>query len=898
MGIVACLNLSVLLVFSVPFDGQQSQRQFKPLNLINQAFAQSAPSKNERDIEKKNVLFINSYHSGYLWSDNVDRGIQSVLGDKNIEIFTEYLDSKRYTGQDYFNQKKNIIRYKYSTTKIDAIIVSDHHAFNLMLEMRKTFHTDVPLVFCGIDRIDPDSIANYAPIYGLEERDGGIQSTLNLILSIHHDIYKIFFVADQTYSAKVMLKYVKEREPFYKKAVKFDYLINLSKAELKTALKSLPPKSVVMWLHFIKDRDGELFSVTESQSFIANNASVPVYTCWGFSADTGIVGGSIIYGFTQGQKAAQIVVKLFNKEDIKSVPIYQQAPLTNMFDYKVMKRFNIGLKDVPQGSVIYNKPFSVYEEYRWQIISIVILVIVQALLLGFLFINRAKRKQAEEDVHKSYDYLKHLTDSIPDAVFSVKMPERTIEWANDSYQVLGYEPEDCVGESTEKFYRDPGDYQAFGALLADAIQERKEILSAEALLRRKNREFFPAEIRSTVYRKDGEVVSVTSLVRDITERKKVEEAIKDSEEKFRNLMEQSPFSIQIIKPDGRVDQFNKAFMDLWGISEETLPEVLEKYNVFEDEEAKKLGVMPLIEKACRGETVILPEIEYDAHRTMENLEIVSTGSKKVWIKVRLYPIKNSNGEVVNVVFIEEDITDRKQAEREILRYHERLKALASQLTVTEEKERRRIAVDLHDHVGQSLALARMQIDSAKKSAADDRLAARLDEISENLRKAIHDTRHLIFDLSPPAMHQIGLGAAVSEWLEEQIEKRYGIKTEFFDNIEQRYRKTLDDNVRAILFRNVRELLINMVKHAQANQVSVSMEITDGALKTVIQDNGIGFDQSSEIQNVKSEEGFGLFSIKERMADLGGALKIESQPGKGCKAVLTVPLSIDDDKEIL
>jgi signal transduction histidine kinase len=264
----------------------------------------------------------------------------------------------------------------------------------------------------------------------------------------------------------------------------------------------------------------------------------------------------------------------------------------------------------------------------------------------------------------------------------------------------------------------------------------------------------------------------------------------------------------------------------------------------------------------------------------------------------LYPIKNSNGEVVNVVFIEEDITDRKQAEREILRYHERLKALASQLTVTEEKERRRIAVDLHDHVGQSLALARMQIDSAKKSAADDRLAARLDEISENLRKAIHDTRHLIFDLSPPAMHQIGLGAAVSEWLEEQIEKRYGIKTEFFDNIEQRYRKTLDDNVRAILFRNVRELLINMVKHAQANQVSVSMEITDGALKTVIQDNGIGFDQSSEIQNVKSEEGFGLFSIKERMADLGGALKIESQPGKGCKAVLTVPLSIDDDKEIL
>ena len=849
-----------------------------------------AVSPDEKD--KKQVLVVHSYHIGYTWTGEVMNGIRDVLNKQSdLEVFIEYLDAKRYFGKAYFENMKQVYRDKYKNRGIDVIIISDDEAFDLVLGIRAECFPNVPITVCGLNQ-DLKIISNINSAYAVIGGHDGIRSTIDLILSIQPDIETVFFVSDDSKTGKSKLQTVRQLQPAIKEKVGFKYLSGMRMDELQAALRKLPKKSAVFNLVFIRDSSGKVFSIKDSSKMIGNSARVPVYQSWGFQADSNVMGGHINTGFVHGKRTAQIALKLLNNEEKIKIPSIQKADLLYMFDYKVMKRFNIGLKDVPQGSVIYNKPFSVYEEYRWQIISIVILVIVQAVLVGFLFINRLKRKQAEEEVHKSYDYLKHLTDSIADAVFSIKMPERTIEWANDSYQVLGYEPEECVGESTEKFYRDRGDYQVFGALLADAIQVRKEVLSNEALLHRKNGEVFPAEIRSTVYRKDGEVVSVTSLVRDITERKKVEEALKDSEEKFRNLMEQSPLSIQIIKPDGRVDQFNKAFMDLWGISEETLPEVLEKYNVFEDEEAKKLEVMPLIEKACRGETVILPEIEYDAPRTMENLEIVSTGSKKVWIKVRLYPIKNSIGEVVNVVFIEEDITDRKQAEREILRYHERLKALASQLTITEEKERHRIAADLHDQIGQSLALACMQIASAKKSATDAGLTAKLDDISENLREAVHDTRHLMFDLSPPAMHQLGLGAAVSEWLEKQIKKRYGIKTEYFDNIDESHRKVLDEDVRALLFRNVRELLVNVVKHAQANQVIVSMEVTDGVLKIVVEDDGIGLNLRELSQTGGVKGGFGLFSIEERMADLGGALEIESQPGKGCKAILTMPLELD------
>ena len=215
--------------------------------------------------------------------------------------------------------------------------------------------------------------------------------------------------------------------------------------------------------------------------------------------------------------------------------------------------------------------------------------------------------------------------------------------------------------------------------------------------------------------------------------------------------------------------------------------------------------------------------------------------------------------------------------------------MASQLTIAEEGERRRIAAELHDHVSQSLAFARIQVAAARKSTSVGKRNAILDDISETLLHTIQDTKNLTFELSAPSMNEIGLGAAISEWLEEYIGRRYGLKTEFIDEIEDSLRKTLDDNVRAILFRNIRELLTNVIKHAHANQVRVSMAHADAFLKIVVQDDGIGFGYSSEFQRVKSEGGFGLFSIQERMADVGGTLEIVSKPGKGCKAILTVPL---------
>ena len=139
------------------------------------------------------------------------------------------------------------------------------------------------------------------------------------------------------------------------------------------------------------------------------------------------------------------------------------------------------------------------------------------------------------------------------------------------------------------------------------------------------------------------------------------------------------------------------------------------------------------------------------------------------------------------------------------------------------------------------------------------------------------------------MNERGLGAAISGWLEEQVGKKHGLETNFDDDGKE---KPLNEDMRSILFRNVRELLNNVVKHAQAKKVKVTLERLGNRVKVVVKDDGIGLDTSDEYSNRKSESGFGLFSIEERMADLGGSFQILSKPGEGCEAMLTAPLNTE------
>ena len=242
-----------------------------------------------------------------------------------------------------------------------------------------------------------------------------------------------------------------------------------------------------------------------------------------------------------------------------------------------------------------------------------------------------------------------------------------------------------------------------------------------------------------------------------------------------------------------------------------------------------------------------------------------------------------------------EIAERKQAVEEVKQYQQRLKALASQLTLSEEEERRHIAADLHDLIGHSLALARIQLATLSRASSKTEIAVLVADVSNILLKAIQDTKNLMFELSSPSLNEIGLGAAISEYLDDYLDRRYGLETKLIDEIDGRLRKKLDENVRAILFRNARELLTNVVKHAKAKKVSVQLRSEGKRVTVMVEDDGVGFDPHAAFQSKEAKGGFGLFNIHERMADLGGTFEIFSEPGKGCRAMISVPFESSGEK---
>jgi two-component system sensor histidine kinase EvgS len=359
-----------------------------------------------------------------------------------------------------------------------------------------------------------------------------------------------------------------------------------------------------------------------------------------------------------------------------------------------------------------------------------------------------QRRNTEKALRASRDYLDNLTNSMADIVVSVKMPERTIEWVNDAIRTLGYEPQEIIGQTTEFIYAHQDDFIALGQEMDAAMGADREDIVTELMFQKKNGETFPAEITISFFEDKGELVSVTGIIRDISE--------------------------------------------------------------------------------------------------------------------------------------------RKERERQIDAHQQRLKALASKLTMSEERERRRMATELHDHVGQSLAIARLQLASAKRSSSDTSSTLLLEEVSHTLLEAAQETRQLIFDLSTPAIKELGLQAALRDWLNERMPK-HGIVAALMDHTDSAEALPLTDDEAALIFRHARELLTNVIKHAKANRVKVEVAVADNEIHIAVQDNGVGFEAAGAPGNGKDKGHFGLFSIKESMADLGGSLEIDAASGKGCRAVLRLPV---------
>jgi PAS domain S-box-containing protein len=223
-----------------------------------------------------------------------------------------------------------------------------------------------------------------------------------------------------------------------------------------------------------------------------------------------------------------------------------------------------------------------------------------------------------------------------------------------------------------------------------------------------------------------------------------------------------------------------------------------------------------------------------------------------------------------------DITERKRAE-------EQLRTLTTELTLTEERERHRMATYLHDVIGQTLALCRIKIRGLERSAPPEELTAPLNEVRELVDLSIRNTRSLTFELCPPILYELSFEAAVG-WLAEEFHQQHGILFEVTDDGQP---KPLNEEMRTILFQALREIFVNVIKHAGARRADVSIARDADHIRVVVHDDGAGFEMEKLAR--PGTGGFGLFNIRERLKYLGGVMEITSSPGAGTRVAVSAPL---------
>ncbi len=352
--------------------------------------------------------------------------------------------------------------------------------------------------------------------------------------------------------------------------------------------------------------------------------------------------------------------------------------------------------------------------------------------------------------------------------------------------------------------------------------------------------------------------------------KALTEELRSSEMRFRSLAELLPETVFEADTEGRITFMNKSGMAQFGLTEDILRDGFYLSQGVPPEE--KGRVERVLRYVVSGETV--SGVEFTGKRRSGDTFPILAFSTPI----------HRDGAIVGARAIVVDISQQKESEKELLHYQETLREMDSQLQVTEERERCKLAADLHDSIAQLLVAANMRLSLMARKSNDPALLNHLACATEILTDAIQQTRSLVFQLSPPSLYSQGLQAAIQD-LSCHMQPLHGLKVEFSPSA---LPLKLDERTNIHVFRAIRELLVNVAKHAKVKECSVSVTHQDHRICVTVEDKGCGFPVPLESHG-RTGGGFGLFGIRERIRTIGGTLEIETTRGKGTEATISVPV---------
>lgn len=551
--------------------------------LLLACLAQAAtPHADSRPSARKQILLLNSYHQNFSWSESIFRGLTDVLrpNETGIILHVENMDTKRVEFNEHsVQQLRDVFGHKYGGMTLDLIMVTDNNAFDFMRRHHQALFPGVPVVFCGINFFTPDMIADQPLFTGVAETLD-IRGTLWWALNHHPGTASVHLISDSTPSGRAVAKAVQTDLGTFAPDVTLHTLDAADLDELLDRVAGLPKDSLILYGIYFRTPAGRFHDTAEVLRAVSARASVPIYGLYDFDLGHGIVGGMLISGYAQGQSMAQMALHVLSGRHPQDIPVIREAAPRPMFDYEQLKKYRIGMDELPDNSEIINRPASFYSEHMDLFWFGAIFTVVQMIIIFALIANTSRRKRAETELRRTHqsleervrertgevketlEALRTVFDASHDAIFIHDVTGRILEANARMLKMYGLSADEIhdVSIARDISSRDNAVYR-LSSYWRSVLNGEPQNFEWKARRPHDGAEF-DVEVYLNRIVFHGQQAILTN-VRDITVRKESENRIRQTLSKFEAILENSLMGIAMSK-GRRLVTINRRGAEIFG----------------------------------------------------------------------------------------------------------------------------------------------------------------------------------------------------------------------------------------------------------------------------------------------------------------------------------------------
>jgi two-component system cell cycle sensor histidine kinase/response regulator CckA len=520
----------------------------------------------------KRVFVLNSFNRGYVWTDNMLRGIDDTFAGSapGVETYVSFMDMKRVpSSPQYFAQFKELIREGYKGVRFDAVLACDNDALEFLREYRDELFPGVPVVFVSINDFDGRMLDGRRDITGTSENtdyEGTIRCALKLRPATKH----IVVVTDATTTGKAHRSAVEKIRGRFPQQLTFVYLslADMTLDDLGLELSKLPSDSVVLLLHHFVDRDGATYTVAQSTPLLTRRSTVPVFVLSDIRIGLGSLGGHVVSGYHHGEAAAKMVKRILSGTPVESIPVLLDSPNQYMFDRRVMDRFGVAESRLPPGSILVNRPVSVLQMYREELLVALCVFILLCIFLVYLLLEVRRRRRSEAALRQSQFLMRAVAEGTSDAVYVKDLQGRYLLLNRAGARFVGKPVEDALGRDDAALFPPDearhvmdGDRRVMASGVTQTYEEPVSIGGAVHTF---------LATKGPVRDEQNRVVGLFGISRDITGIKETQDQLRASGDRYRTLFDRAGEGVMLMSLEGKLLKVNGAFARMHGYSVEEM----------------------------------------------------------------------------------------------------------------------------------------------------------------------------------------------------------------------------------------------------------------------------------------------------------------------------------------